>query len=349
MPVMDLSVCVTRPPYDLPPAELTLGGSCSLQVVRQKLEKVARAHVPVLIYGESGTGKEVLAKLIHCRSPWRSQRFIKLNCLIADTSIFDDNSLLGRGSTSADTPQAPSQPRGTLFLDEVAALRPELQLKLLHVLQREHASGGLVSDGNGGGLRLICATSQPLDQHVKSMRFRSDLFYCLNVITLHVPPLRERRESIPELIDYFLQRQAEQYGSSVRPPSTRLVALLNRYNWPGNIRELQNLIERYWVLESEDALLGELGHPYSVENGSQQKNATKELGSLKAVTRTAVRELEQQFILRALEENHGNRKQAARALKISYRALLYKIKDIEANNGSRAGEREPFCEDNASA
>jgi transcriptional regulator with PAS, ATPase and Fis domain len=171
----------------------------------------------------------------------------------------------------------------------------------------------------------VCATNRKLEQEIENGTFRSDLFYRINVVNLHLPPLRERAADIPELVDYFLEYLNRKYNCRAKPLSAEMMTVLRKYHWPGNIRELENLIKRYVILGSEDVITSDLAPP-STDFFNTEIPVDGQI-SLKKLTRQAVRELERKVILKVLQNHHWNRKQAARALSISYRALLYKIRD----------------------
>ena len=317
------------PRSSLPPDPVIFGHSDAMQAVRQKVERVAASNVPVLIQGESGTGKEIVAHLIHRRSPWAAGPFVKVNCPalpgpLLESELFPYETRSGNGSGGAKTGRTESGDRGTLFLDEIAELHPNLQAKLLQLLPDGQCGGMEAQEGKTFELRILCATTSPLEHGIEAGAFRHDLFYRLNVVTLQLPRLRQRKEDIPELVDYFFQSYSEAYRRQTRPPSAQFLQLLQNYEWPGNIRELENVIRRYVLLRSEETIIAEL-----VNQGQRPLNPEilpDASISLKKVTRQAVQELEAELILKFLEANQWNRKRVARALNISYRALLYKIK-----------------------
>jgi len=301
-----------------------------MQALRRSLDEVAGATVPVLIEGESGTGKETIALLIHRRSPRMSGAFVKVNCPAVpgahiESGLFGSpgGALAGAGGEQPGRAEPPQCT--TLFLDEISELDLSLQSKLLQLLQDGQPCRIGALAGNPIAVRIICATSRRLEDGVKTGRFRQDLFYRLNMVTLRLPPLRERSIDIPDLVDYFLQVFSDTYHCAAQAPSNRLLRWAIGYSWPGNIRELENFIRRYVLLGSEDATGNELGttelRPIALEVPVDGPI------SLKKVTKNAVREIERQVIFKVLQANHWNRKRAARALDISYRALLYKLKE----------------------
>ena len=214
--------------------------------------------------------------------------------------------------------------RGTLFMDEISELAPTLQAKLLQLLQDGQFCRIGAQVDRRVEARIVCATNRRLDNEIEAGAFRRDLFYRINVINLQLPALRERSEDIPLLIDYFLQYYIQKYNTQASPLSLQLVRRLQSHSWPGNIRELENLIKRYVILRSEDAIASELvprTHDYFDPEIPSEGNI-----SLKTLTRQAVQKLERKVMQKVLQAHRWNRKRAARALGISYRAMLYKMK-----------------------
>jgi two-component system response regulator AtoC len=321
----------SRIPVELPPDLVVFGESPAMVTVRQKVEKVSGADIPVLIHGESGTGKEVIARMIHRRSPRSERPFIKVNCAAIPGTLLESE-LFGyeKGSFTDANVSKPGRVEmangGTLFLDEIGEMDLGLQAKLLQLLQDGQfwRIGG--RENISVDVRVICATNRDLENEIKEGRFREDLFYRINVVAVQLPALRERREDIQNLVHYFVEQHSRKYKSQTQPPSEYALSLLQKHRWPGNIRELSNLIERFTILGSEDAITNELIGAIPV---APQKNRDSHGSSsipLKSITRRSVQELERKIILRALIAHRWNRKRAAQDLKISYRALLYKIR-----------------------
>lgn len=322
------AVSSTRSPH-LPPDEVIFGLSAVMAAVRQRVEKVAAARIPVLIQGESGTGKEIIAKLIHRRSDDSQQPFVKVNCPAIPGTLLESE-LFGyeKGAFTGAYGNKPGRVEladgGTLFLDEIAELDMGLQAKLLQLLQDGQFSPIGSQQDKRVEVRVICATNRRIEQEIDAGTFRQDLFYRINVVNIQLPPLRQRREDIPTLVSYFLQHYRLKYQSDVPPLSPLVMQLLEQHHWPGNVRELENMIERYVILGSEESIGNELLSwdaaptvPQIPDDGTVP---------LKVLTRQVVQELERKVILRVLEANRWNRKRSARALCISYRALLYKIR-----------------------
>ncbi|MCL6480346.1 MAG: sigma-54 dependent transcriptional regulator [Firmicutes bacterium] len=319
------------PTNDIPPEHIIYGRSEAMQIVRLKVEKVATANVPVLIRGESGTGKEMVAKLLHRHSPWASGPFVKVNCpaipgTLLESELFGYEKGAFTGAYGTKPGRVEMAHRGTLFLDEVGELEPALQAKLLQLLQDGQFCRIGAQEDKKVEVRVVCATNRQLEDEIEAGNFRQDLFYRINVVNIELPPLRERTEDIPELVDYFLHVYGEKYNRPVKPVSPQLMRQLQKHSWPGNIRELENLMKRYVILGSEEAMTDEL-----MARGPEPSYLDPHLPadgsiSLKKLTRQAVLELERKVILQVLEANSWDRKRAARALNISYRALLYKIR-----------------------
>jgi len=324
------SVLATASHRDMPPDQVVFGNTRKMKELRENLDKLARTNIPVLIRGESGTGKEIIAQLIHRKSLRETGPFVKVTCsAIPGTPL--EGELFGneKGGFTGDDGVKPEiiqqAARGTLFLDEIGDLGKGLQARLLQLLQDGRFSPIEDAEVDRVDVRMICTTNRNLEEEIKSGAFRPDLFYRLNVASIDLPPLRERRADIPILVDYFLERYREKFNCVVRSISPATLRSLEVFSWPGNIRELENLIKRYVILGSESAICDGLADPVTRTLG--EANSDEGGLSLKKITKQASRELEREIILQALEENCWNRRKTARALKISYRALLYKMKD----------------------
>jgi two-component system, NtrC family, response regulator AtoC len=325
---------------EIPPESVVFGRTEAMQAVHARLDKVAGANVPVLIQGESGTGKDIVARMIHARSPWKSGPFVKVNCpaipgTLLESELFGYEKGAFTGAYGMKPGRVEMAHRGTLFLDEISELDLALQSKLLQLLQDGQFCRIGAQEDKKVEVRVVCATNRKLEQEVDNGTFRQDLFYRINVVNLHLPPLRERRADVEDLTNYFLDHYNRKYNCRARPLSGELMAILQKYHWPGNIRELENLVKRYVILGSEEVISSDL-----VTREQEYLNPDLNFDgpiSLKKLTRQAVRELERKVILKVLQANHWNRKQAARALSISYRALLYKIRDagLPSNRANR--------------
>ena len=315
---------------EIPPESVVFGRTEGMQAVRERLDKVAAANVPVLIQGESGTGKDIIARMIHGRSPWRSGPYVKVNCpaipgTLLESELFGYEKGAFTGAYGTKPGRVEMAHRGTLFLDEISELDLGLQSKLLQLLQDGQFCRIGAQEDKKVEVRVVCATNRHLESEIENGAFRQDLFYRINVVNVVLPPLRERRADIEDLAQFFLEYYNRKYNCRAKALSPELQAVLQKYHWPGNIRELENLIKRYVILGTEDVISSDLV-TREQEYFNPEINVDGPI-SLKKLTRQAVRELERKIILKVLQANHWNRKQAARALNISYRALLYKIRD----------------------
>ncbi|MBI2216249.1 MAG: sigma-54-dependent Fis family transcriptional regulator [Candidatus Rokubacteria bacterium] len=315
--------------------ELALLVSVPMREILGIVEQAARADVTVLICGETGAGKEIIARAIHANSPRKRAPFVKVNCAAMPRELLESE-LFGheKGAFTGAHQRKPGRfelaDGGTIFLDEIGEVHPALQAKLLHVLQDGEFSRVGGRHNVTVNVRVVCATNRDLAKEVAAGRFREDLFYRVNVINVVVPPLRERREEIPGLVGYFVDRYARQFNLPGRELSGDAVEAFLSYPWPGNIRELENFIKRMIVLQ--DLTLPKMlvaPPPAGVPTPSQPESFSAAKGlSLKEISRRAVLEAEREVICRALEQCRWNRVKTAKMLKISYRALLYKIKDM---------------------
>ncbi len=319
-----------QPLGEMPPETIVFGRTEGMQAVRDRLNKLAGANVPVLIQGESGTGKDIIARMIHAASPWRTGPWVKVNCpaipgTLLESELFGYEKGAFTGAYGVKPVRVEKAHRGTLFLDEISELDMSLQSKLLQLLQDGQFCRIGAQEDKKVEVRVVCATNRKLEVEIENGNFRSDLFYRINVVNLHLPPLRERAADIPQLVDYFLEYHNRKYNCRAKAVSGEMMTTLRKYHWPGNIRELENLIKRYVILGSEEVISADL-QPRSNDFFNTEIPVDGQI-SLKKLTRQAVRELERKVILKVLQNHHWNRKQAARALNISYRALLYKIRD----------------------
>ncbi len=311
-----------------------VSASPAMRKIRAQVEQVASVNVPVLLLGESGTGKEVVAKLIHKRSPRASRVFLKVNCAALPADLLESE-LFGYevGAFTGATRPKPGKfelcDKGTILLDEIGELPGSLQAKLLHVLQDQEFSRLGSRSTIKVDVRILAATNVDIAKAIADRRFREDLFYRLNAFTLNLPPLRERREEIPLLLRQFMARYAGRYARTQLPLSPGLVDACMRYSWPGNLRELENFVKRYLVLGDESLVRSELESKAESSTAAtdQAKAASgSPAGGLKSLVRSVKDEAEMVAISKALEETKWNRKRAAERLNISYKALLYKIR-----------------------
>jgi two-component system, NtrC family, response regulator AtoC len=318
-------------------ALLTLCTSSKMSPIRDLIGKVAATNTTVLLRGESGVGKEVVARAIHKASPRVGKQFLKVNCAALPGELLESE-LFGheKGAFTGAYRQKPGKfeaaHQGTLLLDEIGEMPLRLQAKLLHVLQDGEFSrvgGERIIDTD---VRLIAATNRDLEASMRAHQFREDLYYRLNVIEIRVPPLRERRDEIPVLVDHFLKKFNVQYGRAVDVPPETVRAFLE-YHWPGNIRELENAVKRMVVLGNARPvhveIIGNLSRavrPATAGPATTVVSANPDASiSLKDIARQAARDAERVAIKEVLDRVHWNRAKAARLLQISYKALLYKI------------------------
>jgi two-component system, NtrC family, response regulator AtoC len=300
-----------EPDANLPPLDVIFGRTEVMKEVRAKALKVADADVPILVQGASGTGKEILAKFIHLHSRWKTGPFVKIHCPAIPGS-FLESELFGyeegalTGADRAKPGGIEGAEGGTLFLDQVADLDASSQATLLHVLENGHLCRIGGEDGKRIQVRTICASHRPLERDIQAGSFRPDLFYRISVVAIHLPPLRERREDIPSLFEYFLKFYSQKYDHQIQAPSEYILQLLMEVDWPGNIRELENLVNRYVILGSEEIIAHELLRPLPEQ--SEPRECAEGAVSLRRIARQAARAAERRVILQALNANQGNRR-----------------------------------------
>jgi two-component system response regulator AtoC len=344
---------VSSPPPLAPPAAAspasgdgepapTLSGA--MERVWALADRIADTDVPVLLVGESGVGKDVVARRIHATSRRAVRPFVKINCAALPGELLESE-LFGheKGAFTGAHAEKPGKfelaDQGTIFLDEIGEMDPRLQAKLLQVLQDEefYRVGG--KRPVRVDARVVVATNRNLEAAIRQGTFREDLFYRLNVVTIRVPPLRERKEEIAPLVRHFVSKYRSRYGAGLDEVPAQVMERFHAYDWPGNVRELENLVRRLVVLRDPAMVLGELapgptrppaaGGPTNAVRPGTLHASLPEDAPLKIVARRAARIAEREAILRALVRTGWNKRKAARRLQISYKALLYKIKDCE--------------------
>jgi transcriptional regulator with GAF, ATPase, and Fis domain len=370
----DQSAWTPEPPQTPPPERTRpprvvgklLGSSESMREVHALIHRVADTDVTVLVRGESGTGKELVARAIHTASPRRHRTFVKVNCAALPSELLESE-LFGfeRGAFTGAIQHKPGKfefaHEGTMFLDEISEMKPALQSKLLHVLQDGEFARLGARDDVKVDVRIVTATNRDLESAVADGQFREDLYFRLNVVCITLPPLRQRRDEIPALTEMFIERYSQHYNKpriTLDPETRRLFSV---HDWPGNVRELENLIKRAVVLGSDESLRRDLTdaiagrmQPTSpiplLQPPAVAQTATETPvgpppapvppapvqlnGSLKDIARQAAREAERELIYRTLQHTRWNRREAAEILGISYKALLYKIKEAELDKAS---------------
>jgi two-component system response regulator AtoC len=320
-------------PADPLSREVALWRSDKMQEVWEIIEQAANIDVTVLISGETGTGKDLVARAIHSLSSRQHAPYVAVNCAavpkeLLESELFGHERGAFTGAHQLKIGKFESATHGTIFLDEIGDLHPGLQAKLLHVLQDGTFSriGGKLA--MKADVRVLAATNRNLAHAVATARFRDDLYYRLNVIDIVVPPLRERPEEIPLLATYFMERYSKLYHRKAFELSPDVMDRLKRYRYPGNVRELENIIKRLIILGT--ARLGNTPPPSPSPAAPASKPAHPGQPAgvfLKDVARKAARHAEKEEILRMLERTRWNRVSAAKLLNISYRSLLYKMKD----------------------
>jgi two-component system, NtrC family, response regulator AtoC len=324
--------------------ERIVGQAPVMQRMFRTVEKIAEFKSTVLILGDSGTGKELLARAVHDHSPRKDKPFVAVNCGAIPENLLESE-LFGhtRGAfTDAIRNKEglfEEADGGTLFLDEIGELPLGLQVKLLRVLQEDEIRRVGENRPRKVDVRILAATIRDLTEEVKAGRFREDLFYRLNVMTVKIPPLRERPEDIPVLVEHFLQRCNTKLHTAVRGVEPDAMKLLVDYAWPGNVRELENLIERAVILCEGEVITPEL---LTDRVRAAPPAAAAVLAPGQISIKKTVRAIEEELIRRALAETRGNRTRAARLLEISHRTLLYKLKDyrIDADSFTVGGSGE---------
>lgn len=315
--------------------ETLVGDSSSMLDVKNLIEEVADSELTVLIRGESGTGKEIVARMIHAKSSRGKAPFVKVNCAAIPRDLLEAE-LFGyeKGAFTGAHKTKPGRfeiaDKGTMFLDEIGDMPLELQSKLLQVLeQQEFVRVGGINNIHVD-VRIVCATNKDLEEAISEGKMRDDLFYRLNEITVNLPPLRERRSDIPLLVNHFLEKYTVLYGKKPREPKAETMKQLQNYEWPGNVRQLENLIKQIVVRSDENIIYDTLKGP--IPGGSKRGPAvdlSDDDFSMKKKVQAAVSEVEKLLITKVLHKTNWNRRKAAKLLDISYRSLLYKIKEYK--------------------
>jgi two-component system response regulator AtoC len=344
-----------RKPFEveeLEVAELLLlcGDEPQMKKVREIIEQVADTDITVLVRGDSGTGKELAARALHRLSGRSDRQFVKVNCAALPSELLESE-LFGfekgafTGAQRRKLGKFEYANHGTIFLDEISEMHPALQAKLLQVLQDgEFSRLGGESDVHVD-TRVIAATNRDLEKAVAEGSFREDLYFRLNVVTVHIPPLRDRKDAIPLLADHFLTKYNDQYRKEAKPLSPETLEVLKNYHWPGNVRELENMVKRMVVLGREQIVREEIAPRMSSQRSEAGDEPFLDLGALgvdladgktvdlKAIAKRASQIAEKRVIERVLEQTRWNRTKAAERLQISYKALLYKMKENGLSEG----------------
>jgi two-component system response regulator AtoC len=329
--VTDLKQSFRVDPAELPGEAVIFGSTPEMREIRSKIDSILSSDLPVLIYGETGTGKEVIARFLHTRSSRREAAFVKLNCAATPANLLESE-LFGfeKGSFAGANEDRPGlieiADGGTLFLNEIGEIGLELQGKLLRLLRDGSYTRIGGREKRTARIRIVCATNIDLHEAVETGAFREDLFYRMDVVSLRLLPLRERRNDIPQLCDYFLQKLSRQFEKSTPQLHPITQRLLKQWDWPGNLRELENWVARAIILGDDEVPGAELKRRPETTNGFT--SGPRRLGSLKEATYRATSTASSALILKALQANRWNRRKTAEELKMSYRALLYKLRDV---------------------
>ena len=315
----------------LVPEDALFGQSRAMAEVKARAMRICRTNVPILVCGEGGTGKEALARWVHANSEYGTGEFVKVNCAaipgtLLESELFGYEKGAFTGANNVKPGRVEMAHRGTLFLDEIADLDLNLQSKLLHFLQDGTFSRIGDHSERKVDARLICATNKDLDQETRAGRFRQDLYYRIHVFRLKLPALRERREDIPVLAEYFRKQYEKQFEMKAESFPHEMLEYLKNLAWAGNIRELSNGVARYVLLGPEAAIYQEPPTRRSRNGLAHGVNGNGQV-TLKRMSKDAIKEIEKNVILETLRANQWNRRKTAQALKISYRALIYKIRE----------------------
>jgi transcriptional regulator with PAS, ATPase and Fis domain len=330
--------------------QILIGISPAIQRVKALVRHVAKSDLNVIIYGESGVGKELVAQALHLSSDRKNNPFIKVNCAaipheLLESELFGYEKGAFTGADRAKMGKFELAPKGTILLDEIGDMPTFLQSKLLQVLQDFQFSRLGAKKDTKVDSWIIAATNQDLEQAVTEGRFREDLYYRLNIISIYIPPLRERLEDIDPFIDYFAAQFAHKIETPLFEFTNSVRDFLRQYSWPGNVRELRNTVERLMLLGDwqtvENLLVAREtnrvnGQELTVHSSpsepidlNRKKRRKKKFPALKEVRKKAIQEAEGKLISEVLGETGWNRKRAAEILQISYKALLYKIKELK--------------------
>jgi two-component system, NtrC family, nitrogen regulation response regulator NtrX len=311
-----------------PSKSVIVGDSVPMKALRQQIALMAPTNGRVLIYGESGTGKELVAHAIHTQSPRKDEMFVEMNCAaipedLIDSELFGHRKSSFPGATADKEGKFQKADRGTLFLDEVGDMSLKTQSKVLRTLEQQRFVPVGSDDPVTVDVRVIASTNKDLEEEIAKGNFREDLFYRLNVVPFVVPPLRERKEDIPLFARYFLKEFASAYGRRPREIADDAIDVLVRYAWPGNVRELRNVIERIVIMNPTTSRFERKHLPPLVHRDGSRRVASE--GSTLHQARAAY---ERDYILRKLDENHGNVSRTAEVLGLERSHLYRKMKSL---------------------
>jgi two-component system response regulator AtoC len=309
--------------------------SPAMKQIYNQAQVIAKFDIPVLMLGQSGTGKEVVSVLIHHLSPRAKYRFLKVNCAavpadLLESELFGHEAGAFTGATKAKPGLFELCEKGTILLDEIGEMPPALQAKLLHFLQDHRFSRLGGRNSIQADVRILAATNINVEEALATKALREDLYYRLSGFTMRIPSLRDRKQEIPLLLNHFMKQSSVQFSSPERPFSQNLLQACLAYSWPGNLRQLENFVRRYLVLGDEELAISELDRTQKAEGElGQMVHASRDLSGLKSLARSVKKQAEATAIAHALEQTNWHRQKAAILLKISYKALLYKIKQYD--------------------
>lgn len=308
-----------------------IGQSAAMQKLFETMALVAPSDATIIITGDSGTGKELIANAIHQNSPRREKPLIKINCAalpetLLESELFGHEKGSFTGAVKSRKGRFHLAHKGTIFLDEIAEMTAATQAKILRVLQEREFEPLGSSNTVQVDTRVIAATNRNLEEEIKQGRFREDLYFRINVINLNVPPLQYRREDIPLLADFFLKRYAEKNRRLIKGFTPRAIDVLMRYDWPGNIRELENMVERAVIMARSDIIT-----PADLSDTLQALDYENQQSEIDLSPGRSLKDVEKEMILRTLEMAEGNRTHTAKILGISRRTLQLKLKEYGIN------------------
>ncbi len=331
------SLIISNPIFDEDVDSEFIGDSLKMKKVYDLIYKLCKVDTTVLIRGENGTGKELVARAIHYNSPNKSGKFVAINCgaipeNLVESELFGHEKGAFTGAHERKIGKFQIANNGTLFLDEIAELRPEIQVKLLRVLQEKT----FVPVGSNRELktnaRIVTATNQNLEKMIEEKKFREDLFYRLNVMPIFLPPLRERKEDIPTLVDHFIKVFNKTHENKILSANQESLDLMKNYNWPGNIRELENVIERAFIIENSNILTSQSLPGGLIENSKQEIDVNMPLNYHGKMDFEFFKlETEKEFIIEALKANKGKINKTVASANIPKNTLLRKIKKYNIN------------------
>jgi two-component system response regulator AtoC len=340
----DLVQCFRIDAAELPCEAVLFGNSAAMREIRGQVERILQNDLPVLIRGESGTGKETTAKFLHAYSHRRHLPFVKVNCAEIPESVLESD-LMGYekggagGASAARRGLVELAAGGTLFLDEIGGMGWALQTRLLDLLHEGQYSAPVGFADRKERVRVICATNSDLEKAVERRAFRQDLFYRIEVINLRLAPLRERKGDLPLLCEHFREKFGKQFGRVAPPLTPGALRQLERREWPGNLRELENWMARTIILGDDlpqSAKIDRREMPASSDRPRRPRN-----GHLKAASRQAAVSATRAAILRALQANRWNRRKTAVELNMSYRSLLHKLREAGVPQRRKGHKRPP--------